>query len=186
MTIDLSLLFFLNLLAGQSPALDGAIVFFAEQFPYLVVAGFFVFVFLQERARAEKWALVCEGLGAALIARYGFAELIRFFYHRARPSVEYAVTALLSEPSFSFPSGHAIFFFALSTVIYVRHRGWGWGFFAASALISLARVAAGVHYPSDVLGGALLGVAVGLLAHKLFRRLNLSATREVESSSKMF
>ena len=62
----------------------------------------------------------------------------------------------------SFPSDHAALFFALATGIFLVSRRAGWVMYVYTALvISLPRVYLGIHYPSDVLGGALLGIAAG-------------------------
>jgi undecaprenyl-diphosphatase len=73
------------------------------------------------------------------------------------------ISNLLSETSFSFPSGHAAFFFALATTTAVFDRRLGILLLIGAALVSLARVAAGIHYPSDVLAGALIGFLFGYL-----------------------
>lgn len=65
-------------------------------------------------------------------------------------------------PGKSFPSSHAVNNFAVATMFsfyYPRWRGW---FFAFAALVALSRPAVGVHYPSDILGGALVGVVLAL------------------------
>ncbi|MSU56498.1 MAG: phosphatase PAP2 family protein [Candidatus Taylorbacteria bacterium] len=96
---------------------------------------------------------------------------MRLFVHRPRPFVaDPNIHALISETSYSFPSGHAAFFFALSTTVYLYNKRWGVWFFVASAVIGLARVMAGVHYLTDIAGGAVLGVAVGWGVHKLFSK----------------
>ncbi len=136
--------------------IDASIIFFAEYFPYLVAIGFVVYA--SSRAR---WRFLVEGFGAGLLARGG-VEVIRLFFHRPRPFVaDPSIIPLISESSYSFPSGHAAFFFALATVVYAHNKQMGWWFYAASAVIGLARVLAGVHYISDILGGAMLGIAVG-------------------------
>jgi undecaprenyl-diphosphatase len=167
MPLDTQLLLLLNSLAGQSPFQDGVIVFFAQYLAYLLAALFVVLVAVSGYSRRQKLeALVVAGLAAG-IARLGVAELIRFFYPRQRPydydALSTQVYNLFTNGGSSFPSGHATFFFALSTVVYLYHRKWGITFFVASILITVSRVAAGVHYPSDILGGALIGVIVGYL-----------------------
>jgi undecaprenyl-diphosphatase len=65
-------------------------------------------------------------------------------------------------PGKSFPSSHAVNNFAVATLFstyYPRWRGW---FFAFAALVALSRPAVGVHYPSDILGGAVIGTLVAL------------------------
>lgn len=192
--MDFTIVLYLNQFVAVSPPLAGAIVFFAQYFPYLLLALFLVFAFRQklnslsisplltpltppqrvaplwQGSRGERIRLVAEGFCSALLAR-GAVEALRLFIHRPRPFVaDPSIVPLISEASFSFPSGHAAFFFALSTVIYLHNKRLGIWFYVTSAVIGVARVAAGVHYPTDILGGAVLGIAVGLAAHQLVKR----------------
>lgn len=167
--MDQAIVLYLNQFVTASPPLAGAVVFFAEYFPYLVAALFVFFVIFRVLLQRDKWLLLGAGFGAALVAR-GAVEVIRLFVERSRPFVNSeTVVALLSETSYSFPSGHAAFFFALSTVVFLYNRRWGWWFFAASTIIGIARIAAGVHYPTDILGGAVLGIMVGYLVVRMFK-----------------
>src|SRR3989338_8623276 len=170
MNIDHSTAIFLNTFA-QTPDVREAVVFFAQYFPYLVAALFLFFTLSRVLPQREKWTLLGEGLGSALLARFGFVPLIRAFVERPRPFVDNsAIVALFNEASYSFPSGHAAFFFALSTVVFLYNKRLGVWFYAASAVIGLARVAAGVHYPTDILGGAVLGVFAAYGTHLFFAR----------------
>lgn len=66
---------------------------------------------------------------------------------------------------FGYPSGHTSVAFALATVVAaLLPRRWRWAPFAAAAVVGLARMHVAVHYPMDVIGGALLGLAAGLTA----------------------
>lgn len=148
------------------------IVFFAKYFPYIVAGLFVVFALTRSQARKVRILLFCEGAAAALISR-GAVEAIRLFIHRPRPFVaDTSIVPLISETSFSFPSGHAAFFFALATTVYLHDKRLGVWFFLAAAAIGAARVLAGVHYPTDILGGAVLGVAVGWWVHRFFVRFS--------------
>ena len=138
------------------------IIFCADYLPYLVAVGFVLYAFSR-----SKWRLLVGGLVAGLLARGG-VELIRIFVHRPRPFLaDPSIIPLISESSYSFPSGHAAFFFALATVVYAHNKRLGLWFYAAGAAIGLARVLAGVHYISDILGGAVLGIFVGLCLMRL-------------------
>ena len=92
-------------------------------------------------------------------------QLLKPLVHRVRPcfAVE-GIQALISQPhSPSFPSSHAANSFGAATVCFAAERRWGWGALLVAGFVSLSRVYVGVHYPSDVAGGAALGVACGLL-----------------------
>ena len=97
------------------------------------------------------------------MARFGVAEIIRLFYKNPRPFLNHNVHQLILVNGYSFPSGHSAFFFAMATAIYFFNKKWGIGFFAASIIIGLSRVIAGVHYPSDIFGGMVIGIIVACL-----------------------
>lgn len=174
--MDHAIAVFFSSLAHSSPFTEAGTVFFAQYFPYIVFAGF-LYVAFRERRTFYAWCvLAAEGLGAAVIAR-GVVEVIRFFFHRPRPFIANSdIAALIEKTSASFPSGHAAFFFALATTVYLHNKKWGWWFFLASVIIGLARMMAGVHYLTDIIGGALLGSLVAWIVHKLVAGKTLSGS----------
>jgi undecaprenyl-diphosphatase len=66
-------------------------------------------------------------------------------------------------PGKSFPSSHAVNNFAVATVFSYYFRRLQWWFIGAASLVALSRPAVGVHYPSDILGGALIGSLLALI-----------------------
>ena len=95
------------------------------------------------------------------------ADLGKAIVHRHRP-FEHQLGPASS--THSFPSGHAATSFACATVLSFyapRLRG---PLFALATLIGLSRIYNGMHYPTDVLAGAVLGVLVGLLVLAAARR----------------
>jgi membrane-associated phospholipid phosphatase len=83
---------------------------------------------------------------------------------RERPSVAYAdPRPLVHAPhDGSFPSGHATVSFACATVLSFYAPRAAPAFFVLAAAIAWSRVYVGVHYPLDVLGGAVLGVGIAI------------------------
>jgi len=69
----------------------------------------------------------------------------------------------------SFPSDHAAAAFAIAFAVLAFSRRAGIAFLVAAALIALSRVALGMHYPSDVLAGALVGFGAATLVTTLGR-----------------
>jgi len=103
--------------------------------------------------------MIGEALLAAFLARFGIVSLIRLIFFRPRPFIDHQVNLLLAHQSdASFPSGHAAFFFALSLVVYIFNKKAGFLFLAVSSLMGFARVFGGIHYPSDIFGGILVGL----------------------------
>jgi len=115
--------------------------------------------------------MVISALSAAVFARFVIVEIIRYFLLRPRPFIENHINLLLDKLNeFSFPSGHAAFFFALSTVIYYQNKRIGLVFFVASLLISFSRIFVGVHWPTDILVGAIVGIFSGWLINKISKK----------------
>lgn len=163
--VEIDLLIFqqINNLAGQWTYLDALCIFFAKYFEYILVASMVLFLW-------KRWRGIFLAVLAAILARFGIVELIRFFWARPRPFIENNVNLLIGEVSKSaFPSGHATFYFALSFVVYKYNKKAGILFFIASSFISVSRVFVGVHWPSDILAGAVIGIFVGWLITKFFK-----------------
>jgi undecaprenyl-diphosphatase len=170
MALDIQLFNFFNNFAGQSRIFDTLIVFLAEYFQYLLIIIFLMLLYFSGYARPEKVRVFWATTGSIIVSRLGVAELIRFFYHRPRPFLVLEAHKLIansdwfySDTEWSFPSGHSAFFFAMAMAIYLYNKKWGIWFFTAAILMNISRIVAGVHYPSDILGGAVVGIAVGCL-----------------------
>lgn len=163
MWFDIKLFTVLNGLAARNGIFDGLIVFFAQTVPYVLGIVFLLFLAFAVRGRYAKIRIFLVGALAGILARLGITELIRFFYHRPRPFTALPIRQLLSSDNWSFPSGHAAFFFAVSTVVFLYSRSWGIVFFSLAIAMTVSRIIAGIHYPSDILGGALVGIGTGYL-----------------------
>lgn len=178
MSIDTQIFYLLNNLAGQSPLGDRIIVFFANDLAYILVALFASLLFFSAYTRKKKLELfLVSGISSA-IAGLALVPLIRFFYHHPRPFDVLQVHKLLVETSWSFPSRHSAFFFALATAIYLYNKKWGSWFIVATVLMTAARVAAGVHYPSDIAGGAILGALVAYSTFRIAKLIQSKTTHQ--------
>ncbi len=69
----------------------------------------------------------------------------------------------------SFPSSHAVNNFGVATVFSQYYPQWKQWFYGWASLIAISRVAVGVHYPSDVVGGAICGTLIALLIVMVWR-----------------
>jgi len=172
MVLDTQLFYFLNNLAGQSPFFDWVIVFFASHLTYLLIVLFFVFIFFSHYPKREKLQILLITAISTVVARFGITEFIRIFYHRPRPFIDLSVSQLLTSNEWSFPSGHATFFFTLSTAVYLYNKRLGIWFFVATILMTTSRVIAGIHYPSDIIGGALIGIFIAYATFHIAKKIN--------------
>ena len=111
-----------------------------------------------DSARWESW-LICAFLGPLAI---GLNYAIKLAVRRPRPVLEGLPPLGGAPSSLSFPSAHAFSSFAVATAMFRVDPATAGALLVALAL-SLGRPYLGMHYPSDVLVGALLGVLLGLL-----------------------
>lgn len=153
------------LLAAQSFFVKFLVKFFADFSGYALLGVALLWI-IRDVARKKISQKIAFGafvqMGvAAFLSRGIITEAIRFFWHRQRP---------LLLPEASFPSGHAAFYFAIATVLYFYNKKLGIFAFAISIAMGIARVFAGYHWPSDIAGGAVIGIASALLTLWVFKK----------------
>lgn len=118
--------------------------------------------------------------GTAVLTDFISSELIKENIYRVRPCNDPSMADNLRflvayrPKSSSFTSSHATNHFGLAALFYFtlkNHIGkWGWLFFAWAGIVIYAQVYVGVHYPLDVLCGALIGFLFGYLSAKSFNK----------------
>ena len=104
----------------------------------------------------------------AYMAVYLLGQIIlKQLISRPRPcQIDQAFALLVARPSSSsFPSTHSAWAFGAATAIFMRHRKLGSAAYAVAALIAFSRLYMFLHFPTDVLFGAAMGMALGVLAH---------------------
>lgn len=176
--LDLYLFNVINGFAGRWPGLDFIGIFFAKYFEYVLLVCLLIAL---AKNFKKYWRMVAEALVAAVFVRFVMAEIIRRVYFRPRPFVYNHVNLLIphSASEASFPSGHASFYFALSTIIYGYNKKAGILFYIGSFFMVISRVFVGIHWPSDILAGAVLGIVMGLVLNLLFKKVNLSKSGNI-------
>jgi undecaprenyl-diphosphatase len=136
----------------------------AEALYFLLLVVLVVFA-RHERFAPVRRAAVAAGLSAGLGLLV--VKIITEFYDRARPFVAHpGVVHLFARhaPDASFPSDHATASMAIAVAFLLRRRFFlGVLTFVFAAILDFGRVAAGFHYPTDVLAGAAIGALAALL-----------------------
>ena len=74
---------------------------------------------------------------------------------------------------YSFPSGHTLSSAAAATVLTLENRKFGFGAIPVAALIAFSRLYLYVHFPTDIIAGALIGITIGYAAFKLIKKQNI-------------
>ncbi len=117
-------------------------------------------VFLRVEKKNHRFFLpIFFGLSACwLLAELLLKNIIK----RSRPFVDVSVTVVGGEASgYSFPSSHATTAFAMAVILSNFQPRLRVPFYMLALFVSLSRVYMGVHYPIDVIAGALLGIGIG-------------------------
>ena len=153
-----------------SPALDPYMLFLGSINDYAVVWLVLLGALAALGGKTGRWAALA-GL-AALVLGFVSSEVLKSLVMQPRPFVSLPDVRLLISPpsSYSFPSVNATYAFAASSGASLTARRllgrlpiWVWGFLALAVAVSYSRVYVGVHYPSDVLSGAIIGILIGWL-----------------------
>ena len=107
-------------------------------------------------------------LTLGIIAGAVFTYPLKFLIDRQRPYEQLESARLLTpfENDPSFPSGHTEMSFLAATIISQFHPGYGKYLYAFSIIVALSRIYVGVHFPIDVMGGAIIGIVIGKLILK--------------------
>jgi undecaprenyl-diphosphatase len=124
----------------------------------------------------DKLKLEGYETGVSLIIAGTSQYILKGIVKRDRPFVTYPnlITPKTHETDYSFPSGHASFVFADAMSLSLSFPKWYViaPSFAYATTVGYSRLYLGVHYPSDVLGGAVLGVASSYLTWHAQRWIN--------------
>jgi undecaprenyl-diphosphatase len=149
--------------------------------PVLVVATIGLWL-LARPGGDRRWKLTCaSALGSAGLGLL-VNQLIGQLWHRDRPYQAHHVADVWVARSHdqSFPSDHTTAAFAIACAVVAFDRLAGSLFLAAAVIVGAGRVVAGAHYPTDVLAGALVGLASAVVVVKVGRPLLLRLVRVVE------
>lgn len=167
--MNITIFYFFFNAAHESAFLGKLTIFFAVYFPYLVMLGAAIFLLYHHEVLdapsplkefAKKWKEILLVFFAGGFA-WCVAKLLKILIHIDRPLTGLSdIKSLVTETGFSFPSGHATFFAALAVALFFCHKKVGYWFMLFAFLIGIARIAAGVHTPVDILAGFFLGACV--------------------------
>lgn len=142
-----------------------AIEFFATFLIWVLYVGLVVLWFIDGKIKKEQviHALIAGGVAWTLTLA------IKNIFPTLRPyMVNGLATGVLFTPTDgAFPSAHTAMAFSLAVTIFIHDGKVGWAYLFGALLIGVARVVANVHYPIDILGGAMVGTAVALIIGKL-------------------
>lgn len=174
--------FILHNLANQSKIFDFFILFCAEYLPYFAVI-FLFFYFLYKDVGSFDWKnpfyIIKKrfrnifNVFTPAILGWIVVSILKSIFSKPRPFVKFKE---IVEPLFvyrgmdSFPSGHSVFFMALAVSLFFVEKRIAFVYIIIALIIGIARVISGVHFPIDIIFGWIIGLIVGLIFVKFFKR----------------
>lgn len=161
--IDTALFYLVN--RAHHPLLD-ELMLFVTDIRRTGVLLLLVWVGLLWKGAARGRTLALLMLPLILITDQLSSHVLKEVFGRVRPCEALEGVRAIDgcRHSLSFPSSHAVNTFAAATLFTVFYRRWvPLVVYGLAALVSYSRIYLGLHYPSDVLGGAAIGVACALV-----------------------
>jgi undecaprenyl-diphosphatase len=121
-------------------------------------------------------------LGALLLTTILGEEILKHILQRVRPSESIPlVDMLIAKPlSYSFPSGHTGSAFAAAGILSKYFKKYAVGIFALAVLIAFSRLYLYVHYPTDVLAGAILGLLCSKITIQVFNKIKVNKAMNIK------
>lgn len=174
--IDTKLFLWLNGL--HTDWLDSIMVSITQMWPWIPIYGLLLYMVFKYYGKRGWWIL----LGVALVVLCSdqlSAHVCKPLFHRQRPCFNLELKDLVHLPNglpggeYGFVSSHAANTFAVATFLTLalrkRWRWIGWALYSWAFISSYSRIYVGVHYPGDILCGAVLGVFISFLIWKLMK-----------------
>ena len=144
---------------------DFIITFLASFLIFFLFAGLGVLWVIDGKIKKEQVVHALFSCSAA----WFIAFLIKDFFPTLRPFLisGQKVLTLTTPITGAFPSEHTTLAFAVAVTVFMHDKRVGWLFLIGAIAIGIARVIANVHYPVDIIGGALLGTLVSVVIEKM-------------------
>ncbi|MFM8621506.1 MAG: phosphatase PAP2 family protein [Candidatus Nanopelagicaceae bacterium] len=153
---------------------------FSEQFVYLIFGIGALWIAIHHLGRIKAMAIdFAFTMALPILLSAVICEGLSRIINRDRPFVALSEVKQLIEHGAdpSFPSSHMSVMAAIAVALWFRNRNLGAITFVLATISGLARIGAGIHYPSDIFVGALIGTAIAVLTHRLTKELRLRALR---------
>ena len=147
----------------RNPVLDALAIFFDYARAHGELWIVFTLVLLLRRSTRKAGAAMAVALSLYMLAGHW---VLKPLFARSRPcDIWSEMLTLVARPNgWSFPSGHTASGFSAAFALWLQDRRLGAPALALAAFIGFTRLYLYVHFPTDVLGGALLGLALGAAA----------------------
>lgn len=150
-------------------SLEPIAVFLAEYMVYALILGMIIYWFTRT---TKNRMMMIQSVFAIVLAEI-LGKIAGTFYSHYQPFAELPNVNKLVEHEIdnAFPSDHSIIFFTICITIWLVRKREGWIWLAVAFAVAISRIMVGVHYPGDVLTGALIGLISALIMQWLVPKL---------------
>ena len=180
LSADEKILLWLNGLVGRIPVFDNLMIVIGDDFftvtclALSLIALWFGARSLEQRKLNQKTA-VATSFTVALTCLWVFIFRISDFLYRPRPYEDYEIIVLTyRHEGSSFPSETAAVAFAFATAVWIGNRKAGIVIGILAILWCFGRVYGGMHYPLDIVAGALIGILTAFIVSKLLQIISVT------------
>lgn len=179
--IDIDKQVMLALNGSDSLYMDGVMKIYTTSVVWIPVALVLLFIVLKNNTPRGSLLVVLAVAGTILACDQVSSNLIKPMVARLRPSHDPMFMHLIDtfngyrSGSFSFTSSHACNSFGIFTIIslIIRNRILSLSLLLWASINSFSRIYLGVHFPGDILCGAVLGASIGSLVYLLYNIINM-------------
>ncbi|MDD5182019.1 MAG: phosphatase PAP2 family protein [Candidatus Nanoarchaeia archaeon] len=126
---------------------------------------------------------------SALVAVLGsnlLVFIIKELVHRSRPMLDLVQTQLAFAAGYSYPSGHTATAFAAAVILSYCWPKYAKLFYPLAILVGLSRIYLGVHYPTDVIAGAIVGIISAITVLSLRKPVEMIEKKVNKYASSVF
>ncbi len=169
--INIELFRMFNDLGKEIIFLNPIMIFFAKYMKYFLLFGIIMYWFTRKR---ENRIMIISSMFAFVVAEV-FGAIAGAIHSNNQPFAELSnVNQLIGHAiDNSFPSDHAIEFFSICITFLLFKKNLRYVWLAIAILVSFSRIWVGVHYPADILVGAILGIIGAALCYWIIPQLNV-------------
>lgn len=160
-SIDLAIFYFVNHTLSSAP-LDKFFSIITNVQNWFITYIMLIGILLVKGGKRGRLAVLGIILLIVITDQTGH-RILKEIVGRLRPcnALPDVITPIGCSDTLSFPSNHALNNFSAATFFYFLYPNYKYPLFITAFLVSLSRVYLGLHYPSDILGGAIIGMAAG-------------------------
>ncbi|MGJ3234761.1 phosphatase PAP2 family protein [Marivirga sp.] len=174
--IELDQQFFLWLNGLNADWLDPIMLFITKRNPWILLYALILFLVIR-RLKWQSWSMILAFALLITLADQAASGFFKPFFERLRPCHEPAIQDLVHMVKgcggqYGFASSHASNTFALAFFLWFIYRNnyakimIGW-----AVVVSYSRIYVGVHYPGDIIMGAILGIIAAIITYQLYKRI---------------